>query len=135
MKNIERYNLIKSVNTQINNDVPASSIPKPNIGNYSEGYIQRYFLQTRDTPGSPIFEVDNRQYTKFLAYPHYKGVSIKWRISGNINDEFINGPNGELIKNPSVVSSNRLVLLEAAKEMPDIRLHLVDPKQFWKPIK
>lgn len=135
MENIQRYNLIKSINTQVNNSIPTVSIPKPNIGNYSEGYIQRYFLQTRDTPGSPIFEVDDRQYIKFLSYPHYKGVSIKWRISGNINDEFIPGPNSELIKNPSVVSSNRLALLEAAKEMPDIRLHLVDVKQFWKPLK
>lgn len=135
MENFQRYNSIKKINTQINNSVPTVSIPKPNIGNYSEGYIQRYFLQTRDTPGSPIFEVDDRQYTKFLTYEHYKGVSIKWRISGNIRDEFINGPNGELIKNPSVISSNRLVLFQAAKEMPDIRLHLVDLKQFWKPLK
>lgn len=126
---IKRYNTIKSKSIVVDNSIPKTSIPILNEGNYSEGYVTRYFLQMRDSPGSPIFEVDSDEYGKFFSNPYYKGISLNWRIIGKNQDSY---EYGALL--PSVTSSNRKAITEAAKEMPDIRMHLVNLTQFWKPL-
>lgn len=134
MINQQRYNEIKKASVRIDNSTPLSILPTPNGGNYAEGYIMRYFLQRRDTPGSVIFEVDDRNFSRFNSNPYYKGLVIKWRITGNLTEESSILKDGAIIKTPSVISTNAKVINEAAKEMSDIKLHLVDLKQFWKPL-
>ena len=130
---ITRYNKIKKDSVKVENRLPTSKIESPTEGDYSAGYINRYFLQMRDTPGSPIFEVDNLQFSIFSNKPYYIGVSLKWRITGNIDEKTYTTVDNVLIKQPSVLNSNRLSIEVASKIMPDIKLHLVNLKQFWKP--
>jgi hypothetical protein len=130
--NIKRYNEIKKESVKVDNVVPKSTIVSPTEGDYSAGYVIRYFLQMRDTKGSPIFEVDNLQFSIFSNKPYYIGVSVKWRITGNLDEKTYSMEDGSLIKQPSVVNSNRIVVETAAKTMPDIKLYLVNLKQFWK---
>jgi hypothetical protein len=131
---IKRYNELKKTSVVVDNRVPTSNIPTPTEGDYSAGYILRYFLQTRDANGSAIFEVSNREYSIYSNKPYYKGVAIKWRITGNLDEKSFITQDGNIIKQPSVLLSNRLALDEAAKIIPDIKLHLVNLKQFWKPL-
>lgn len=108
-------------------DQPKTIIPKPTEQDYSKGYIQRYFFQRRDTIGSPIYEVSKDTFYR-PVFP-YKGVSLKWRIIGGLEDKW----EGRTYI-PSVITFNKKELDKVAKEMPDLKLYLVNLKQFWKPM-
>jgi hypothetical protein len=123
---IERYKKLKTV--LVNTNLPKTFFPTPTQDNYDEGVITRYFVQLRDTPGSPIFEVNREIFFKFNNSNFYKGVQINWRISGNLEDEYTT--QGALI--PSVVNSNKRSIMEAEKILPEINLYLVNLKQFYR---
>jgi hypothetical protein len=123
---IKKYKNLKNV--VVNTKIPRTFFPKPTQDNYNEGIITRYFVQLRDTPGSPIFEVDREIFYKFNNSNFYRGVKINWRISGNLEDEFT--PQGALT--PSVINSNKRSIIEAEKILPDINLYLVNLKQFYR---
>ena len=123
---IKKYKNLKNV--VVNTKIPRTFFPKPTQDNYNEGIIIRYFVQLRDTPGSPIFEVDNEIFYKFNNSNFYRGVKINWRISGNLEDEYTT--QGALI--PSIINSNRRSITEAIKILPDINLYLVNLKQFYR---
>lgn len=130
---ISHYNKIKKDSVKVENGIPVSKIVSPTEGDYSAGYVNRYFLQMRDTKGAPIFEVDSLQFSIYSNKPYYIGVSLKWRITGNIDEKTYTTVDNALIKQPSVLNSNRSSIQVASKIMPDIKLHLVNLKQFWKP--
>ena len=123
---IKKYKNLKNV--VVNTKIPRTFFPKPTQDNYNEGIITRYFVQLRDTPGSPIFEVDKEIFYKFNNSNFYRGVKINWRISGNLEDEFTS--QGALT--PSVINSNKRSIIEAEKVLPDINLYLVNLKQFYR---
>jgi hypothetical protein len=123
---IERYKKLKTV--FLNTNLPKTFFPTPTQANYDEGVIARYFVQLRDTPGSPIFEVNEEIFFKFNNSNFYKGVQINWRISGNLEDSYTT--QGALI--PSVVNSNKRSIMEAEKILPEINLYLVNLKQFYR---
>lgn len=123
---IDRYKKLKSV--VINTNLPKTFFPTPTQSDYETGVIPRYFVQLRDTPGSPIFEVDREIFFKFNNSNFYKGVQINWRISGKLEDEYTT--QGALI--PSVVNSNKKSIMEAEKILPEINLYLVNLKQFYR---
>lgn len=123
---IERYKKLKTV--FLNTNLPKTFFPSPTQANYDEGVIARYFVQLRDTPGSPIFEVDKEIFYKFNNSNFYKGVQINWRISGNLEDSYTT--QGALI--PSVINSNKRSIMEAEKVLPEINLYLVNLKQFYR---
>jgi hypothetical protein len=123
---IKKYKNLKNV--VVNTKIPRTFFPKPTQDNYNEGIITRYFVQLRDTPGSPIFEVDKEIFYKFNNSNFYRGVKINWRISGNLEDEFTT--QGALT--PSVINSNKRSIIEAEKILPDINLYLVNLKQFYR---
>jgi hypothetical protein len=123
---IERYKKLKTV--FVNTNLPKTFFPTPKQSDYDTGVITRYFVQLRDTPGSPIFEVDKEIFFKFNNSNFYKGVQINWRISGNLEDEYTT--QGALI--PSVVNSNKRSIMEAEKILPEINLYLVNLKQFYR---
>jgi hypothetical protein len=119
----------------INNTIPDAYLPTPSESDYKVGIIERYFLQQRDSNLSPIFEVSKKEYDKRVTYVYYKGVSLKWRISGDVRDKFTTNQDGTLIKTPSVITSNKLAIKEASKILPNIGLYLVNLTQFHLPNK
>jgi hypothetical protein len=123
---IKKYKNLKNV--VVNTKIPRTFFPTPTQDNYDEGIIIRYFVQLRDTSGSPIFEVDKEIFYKFNNSNFYRGVKINWRISGNLEDEYTS--QGALI--PSVINSNKRSIAEAEKILPDINLYLVNLKQFYR---
>ena len=64
-------------------------VPIPTSADYKIGYIIRYFVQRANDINSPIFEVNNNNFTIVTANPLYMGVSMKWKITG-IDDEIRN---------------------------------------------
>jgi hypothetical protein len=123
---IDRYKKLKQI--IIKTKIPKSHAISPNAEQYSRGIITRYFIQLRDTPGSPIFEVDDKVFVQFNNTPFYKGVKLNWRISGNLEDSYT--IQGALI--PSVMNSNQKAIKEAEKVLPELNLYLVNLKQFYK---
>lgn len=123
---IQNYKRLK--NTIVNTKLPKTFFPNPTQSDYDNGGIVRYFVQLRDTPGSPIFEVNAEIYNKFNNTPFYKGVRINWRISGSLEDTYT--MQGALV--PSVITSNKRSIMEAEKVLPEINLYLVNLKQFYK---
>lgn len=123
---IKKYKTLKQV--VVNTKLPKTYFPSPTQSDYEAGVISRYFVQLRDTIGSPIFEVNREIFNKFNNTPFYVGVSINWRIVGNLEDEYT--IQGALI--PSVVNSNRRSIMEAQKVLPEINLYLVNLKQFYR---
>ncbi len=123
---IKKYKKLKSV--VINTKIPKTFFPTPKQSDYDTGVIDRYFVQLRDTPGSPIFEVNKEIFYKFNNSNFYKGVQINWRISGKLEDEYTT--QGALI--PSVTNSNKRSIMEAEKILPEINLYLVNLKQFYR---
>jgi hypothetical protein len=107
---------------------PKAFYPKLSEEDYNKGYIERYFLQKRDTKGSPIFEVKRTTYVSYHATPFYTGVRLKWRIIGNLVDKY--DDNNAFI--PSVQTSNGKAIAEAEKVIDDINLYLVNLKQFHR---
>jgi hypothetical protein len=123
---IKKYKTLKNI--VVNTKIPRTFFPTPKQSDYDTGVIARYFVQFRDTPGSPIFEVDKEIFYKFNNSNFYKGVQINWRISGKLEDEYTT--QGALI--PSVINSNKRAIMEAEKILPDINLYLVNLKQFYR---
>ena len=123
---IKKYKNLKSV--VVNTKIPKTFFPTPKQSDYDNGVITRYFVQLRDTPGSPIFEVNKEIFYKFNNSNFYKGVQINWRISGKLEDEYTT--QGALI--PSVTNSNKRSIMEAEKILPEINLYLVNLKQFYR---
>jgi hypothetical protein len=74
-----------------------------------------------------IVEIDAQRFNEYTSSVYYKVVSLKWRISGNLEDTYTK--QGALI--PSVIRSNQMSIKEAEKELPELNLYLVNPKQFY----
>lgn len=126
MKDILRY--AKLTSTRIDNTYPTAYIPVPVQEDYNNGFISRYFVQRRDVIHSPIIEVSSITVSKYASNVYFNTISLRWRISGNIEDEYTQSG----ILTPSVISTNTQAILAAAKIMPSISSYLVNPKQFWK---
>lgn len=123
--NVSRYNRLTTV--RINNEIPIQYVPVPTEQDYTTGFIIRYFIQQRDTPGSPIFEISHDTYNRYTSIDYYMGVVLSWRITGELEDKWINN-----VYYPSVLTSNKLSINKAARNMPDIKLYLVNLRQYWK---
>ena len=63
-----------------------------------------------------------------MVYWFYIGVTLKWRIAGDLVDSYTEMD--AFI--PSVTTSNRKAIEEAEKIIDDINLYLVNLKQFYK---
>jgi hypothetical protein len=124
---VEQYKKLKN-SIKIKNSMPRAHYPNPSNEDYIRGIINRYFIQRRDTPGSIIVEIDAQRFNEYTSSVYYKVVSLKWRISGNLEDTYTN--QGALI--PSVIRSNQMSIKEAEKELPELNLYLVNSKQFYR---
>lgn len=81
-------------------EVPISFSPNPSLDDYKRGFIERFFVQKRNSPFNTISEIDSVQYNKINTLNNpgingviYNKVKIKWIISKiPINDaEYLNG--------------------------------------------
>jgi hypothetical protein len=124
---LELYKKLRS-DSASNLRTPIAYYPTPSKEDYNKGYIERYFIQKRDTKGAPIFEVKRTTFVQYYKTPFYTGVNLKWRIIGDLVDRY--DDNGAFI--PSVITSNSKSIAEAEKTMDDINLYLVNLKQFHK---
>lgn len=124
---LDRYKKLKKI--ILDNSIPKTYIPKIFEGSYTEGNIERYFVQEAGNDFAPIFEVDDETFRNINNKNYYKKVSLKWRIIGPLEDLWENNTYF-----PSVITSNRKAIDAAAKTMPAIRNYLVNLKQFWKPL-
>ncbi len=129
MNNIERYNRLKrpSIKGRIQN--VETFLPNPKQSDYDLGYIKRYFVQLVNDKGSPIYEVNRRVYNSHRNKAFYTTTSLKWRISGELNESY--DMEGNLI-NKSVKESNRVSLRLASKKIPNLKLYLPNLLQFYK---
>ena len=120
MINISRYNRI------VDNDISdfnilkiRTSVPSPTENDYKIGYIQRYFIQKRSDEAAYIYEVTKQYYTDILINPFFKGVVLKWKISG-IGEE--------------VRQMNQKSVSYASANMKALPLYLPNHLQFHKEI-
>jgi hypothetical protein len=92
-------------------------IPAPTDDDYKIGYIQRYFIQKRSDESAYIYEVEKYYYTDILSNSFFRGVTLKWKISG-IGEE--------------VRQMNRKSVTYASKDMKTLPLYLPNHLQFHK---
>lgn len=90
-------------------------IPTPNYIDYRRGYIVRYFIQRVNDKDATIYEVNSKEYEKYLTDPFWNAVSLEWRISGNLNE---------------IEYSNKQSLNIASKKISSIIVHLPFYSQF-----
>ncbi len=103
MKNTERYKKIKRTSLKSNISDVETHIPTPTKDDYGMGFVKRYFIQLVNDKNSIIYEVNDRVYLNHEHKSFYARTSLKWRISGNLDESY--DMNGNLI-NKSVKESN-----------------------------
>jgi hypothetical protein len=121
---IDNYKKLKKI--KIKNTIPNTYFPKPTELDYNNKFIVRYFTQRRATPGSPIFEINQDTFYDYSNTEYWLGVKLNWKIKGSLEDSYTE--KGEF--QPSVLTINRLAIIEAEKTLPEINLYLVNLKQF-----
>ena len=129
MKNTERYNQLKTPSLKGKIKKINTYLPKPNKDDYDMGYVRRYFIQLVNDKNSSIYEVNNRVYREYQSQSFYTTTTLKWRISGNLEESY--DTNGNLI-NKSIKESNRITLKMSSKNMPNLKLYLPNLLQFHK---
>ena len=128
-KSIERYNRIaKGINKTKPKKIN-TYVPQPNDSDYNVGYILRFFIQKTNDDSSPIFEIDNGTFNSLKSKPIYKGVSLKWRITGPKETQYDN--EGRIV-DKSVSESNRIAIRLVSDRMKNLKLHLPNLLQFYK---
>jgi hypothetical protein len=118
MINISRYDILFDNNVEEFRIPPIITIvPSPTEDDYKIGYIQRYFIQKRSDETAYIYEVEKYYYTDILTNPFFKGVALKWKISGNREE---------------VREMNRKSVSYASANMKTLPLYLPNHLQFHK---
>jgi hypothetical protein len=118
MINISRYDVI--VDDDLNDFRSRrikTSVASPTENDYKIGYIQRYFIQKRNDEAAYIYEVSKLYYAEIISNPFFRGVIMKWKISG---------------KREEVKEMNRKSVSYASKNMKTLPLYLPNYLQFHK---
>jgi hypothetical protein len=126
---ISRYRKINGGRTNTKPSKISAHIPKPTEEDYRIGYILRFFVQKTNDDLSPIYEVTNTEYNYLTSKPLYKGVILKWRISGSKSTKY--DVDGNMIEK-SVSESNRIAIDLEKRKMPNLKLYLPNLLQFHK---
>lgn len=128
-KDIKRYRKLNGGSTNTRTTKIKTVIPKPTEDDYRIGYILRFFIQKTNDNSSSIYEVDNPTFNYLNSKPFYKGVILKWRISGPLT--IVSDTNSNIL-NKSVSESNRIAIEIEAKKIPNLKLYLPNLLQFHK---
>lgn len=100
--------------------------PKPDPAAYSKGLLDRFFL--KDSRTGKIIELSKEDYlkSKKKSKLYTKSIKIVWYITGNPEDEIING-----YLYPGTKAKNQDVINQAEKILPGIGAQILkDPSQF-----
>jgi hypothetical protein len=114
---LDRYKQISSPNSSFDKKKIATIIPTPQVKDYKNGYIKRYFIQKANDVASPIYEIKQSSFSSFNSNPFYLAVSLYWRITGPIED---------------VKNSNRESVKIAGETIKKLYLYLPNLMQFYK---
>lgn len=116
----------KGKKTDLDYSDPLFSPVTPAIEDIKRGYILRYFIQQRNDINARIKELDKKQYEDLLKVDkginpnYYKGLIVKWKITGPKNDIY----NGDIITITGIEDTNKRTLIEKEFSMNGISLVL-----------
>lgn len=88
---------------------------------YKRTWFSRYFVKRRNHANSDIIEINANQYktlTKKGAGINgnlYYGITLRWRIAGNVDNEFVDG-----VTHFGITDANKRTLFYLEKQMPGI---------------
>jgi hypothetical protein len=122
------YNLLNRGNSKFFNQTPDLYYPKLSDTEYTEGYFTRYFIRTANDQHATITEIDQTEFNIFISNPFYTGISVKWKITGALNDVVID----DILHELSVGNYNYSQLKLANGAFPGILNKLTDLHQFYK---
>ena len=118
-KNIEQFTI----------KFPKTIVPNPTKNDYSNGFIQRYFVQKANDINGHVYEVDEVVYSKHIENPFWITTNLYWRITGPIDITY--KMNGE-VNDIGVRNSNKATISIAASKIKNIGLYLPNLLQFYK---
>jgi len=114
---LDRYKEISSPNSSFKQKKIATFIPKPEVKDYKNGYIKRYFIQKANDLNSPIYEIKQSSFNSFNGNTFYSATSILWRIVGSKEE----------------VKKSNLASVQIGREIiPKLHLYLPNLLQFHK---
>lgn len=108
---------------------PKTIVPNPTKNDYSNGFIERYFVQKSNDINGHVYEVNEVEYAKHLENPFWIAIKLYWRISGPI-DTIYNTEGG--IGDMGVKNSNKAAISIAANKIKNVGLYLPNLLQFHK---
>lgn len=126
MDNIKRYKQISKQRNRLPEKID-SFIPNPSEKDYERGYINRCFIQKTNDKSSVIYEVNPSRLNYYTNKSTFVGVTLKWRISGNIKKDNLTNINEKTVK-----ESNRISIQLVSNKIPNLKLYLPNLQQFYK---
>jgi len=100
--------------------------PAPTSKDYENGYIVRYFAKKINE--NLVIEIKNTTASQNTS-PLYKITSIKWKISGQKHDVFLNG----IMNNAGVMDQNRSEIDRVIREDEvDLSRTLNNLLEYWQ---
>jgi hypothetical protein len=128
MSMLESYKKLVS-RSPIPDDNIRTHVINPNDSDYTRGFISRYFAQKVTDVNSPIFEVNEKVFSRLQNNQMYVVVVLKWRITGPKETQY--REDGQLL-DVSVSESNRRAILLNYDKIPKLKLYLPNLLQFYK---
>ena len=125
---IDVYNLLSGPKNRLYYQKPSVYFPVITPIEYSEGYVDRFFLRSANDLSSPIIEVDETEFRMFLNNPFYVSAQIRWKITGQINTIIENG----IIIDLGISEHNARQIRLVADKLPNLYSKLSDLYQFYK---
>jgi hypothetical protein len=125
---LESYKKLVSTNP-IPDDNIQTHVINPTDNDYQRGYIARYFAQKVVNSNSPIFEVNEKVFSRLQSNGMYVAVSLKWRLKGPKETTY--REDGQVL-DMSVSESNRKAILLHYDKIPNLKLYLPNLLQFYK---
>jgi hypothetical protein len=95
---------------------PDTIVPNPTQADYSNGHIRRYFVRKSNDTNSIIYEISKETSEKYSKNPFWKTGSIKWRLTGTIEQ---------------MSKSNEAAILYVKSTFPTLPLYLPNLAQFY----
>jgi hypothetical protein len=108
---------------------PKTLVPIPSDYDYSNGFIERYFVQKSNDINGHVYEVNKNVYAEHFENPFWKTETLYWRITGPIDTTYKS--TGE-VDDVGVKNSNRAALNIASIKLKNIGLYLPNLLQFYK---
>lgn len=124
------------VSTNINKLEPMEILPyTPEISNDDRVYgeITRYFARfiTHSSP-SDIIEINKSTYTKLKKNDLYQTTSLRWKISGPLDDKMgLTNTTTSTRLSTGVLTANKMSVALAEEEMSGLKEYITDYKKFW----